>query len=161
MATEKMTKIEMFAGIRDYISGETMDCTVEEAVDFLDKQIEQLKAKAEKAKSRAAIKKVNGDPLREAVFQCVGEKPQTIDEITSAVVDSGIDNVTDITKAKVTARLTHLVKNGSVVKEQTKVGARKIMTYALAKKRIEVETTDASLADTEPEVTEDNEVTEE
>lgn len=160
MATEKMTKIEMFASIRDYINGEAMDCTVEEVVDFLDKQIEQLKAKAEKAKSRAAIKKADGDALREAVFQCVDDKPKTIDEITSAVIDN-VDDAADITKAKVTARLTQLVKNGSVVKEQIKVGTRKIMTYALAAKRVTIDAADDSLADTEPEVVEDNEATEE
>ena len=156
MATEKMTKVEMFENIRDYLNGDEMNCSVDEAVEFIDKQIEQLEAKAAKAKYRAAAKRADGDALRETVFQCVDAKPKTIDEITADVIDIAED-ASDITKAKVTARLTQLVKNGSVVKEQTKIGTRKIMTYARAGKAMTVEVSDESLVDT----VEDNEVTEE
>ncbi len=156
MATEKMTKVEMFENIRGYLNGNEMSCSVDEAVEFIDKQIEQLEAKAAKAKYRAAAKRADGDALRETVFQCVDEKPKTIDEITADVIDIAED-ASDITKAKVTARLTQLVKNGSVVKEQTKIGTRKIMTYARAGKVMTVEVSDESLADT----VEDNEAAEE
>ena len=156
MATEKMTKVEMFENIRGYLNGNEMGCSVDEAVEFIDKQIEQLEAKAAKAKYRAAAKRADGDALRETVFQCVDAKPKTIDEITADVIDIAED-ASDITKAKVTARLTQLVKNGSVVKEQTKIGTRKIMTYARADKVMTVEASDESLVDT----VEDNEATEE
>ena len=156
MATEKMTKVEMFENIRGYLNGNEMSCSVDEAVEFIDKQIEQLEAKAAKAKYRAAAKRADGDALREMVFQCVDAKPKTIDEITADVIDIAED-ASDITKAKVTARLTQLVKNGSVVKEQTKIGTRKIMTYARAGKVMTVEASDESLVDT----VEDNEATEE
>ena len=156
MATEKMTKVEMFENIRSYLNGNEMSCSVDEAVEFIDKQIEQLEAKAAKAKYRAAAKRADGDALRETVFQCVDAKSKTIDEITAAVIDI-VEDASDITKAKVTARLTQLVKNGSVVKEQTKIGTRKIMTYARAGKVMTVEVSDESLADT----VEDNEATEE
>ena len=156
MATEKMTKVEMFENIRGYLNGNEMSCSVDEAVEFIDKQIEQLAAKAAKAKYRAAAKRADGDALRETVFQCVDAKPKTIDEITADVIDIAED-ASDITKAKVTARLTQLVKNGSVVKEQTKIGTRKIMTYARAGKVMTVEASDESLVDT----VEDNEATEE
>lgn len=153
MATEKMTKVEMFENIRGYLNGNEMSCSINEVVEFIDKQIEQLEAKAAKAKYRAAAKRADGDALREMVFQCVDAKPKTIDEITADVIDIAED-ASDITKAKVTARLTQLVKNGSVAKEQTKIGTRKIMTYARAGK---VEASDESLVDT----VEDNEATEE
>ena len=156
MATEKMTKVEMFENIRGYLNGNEMGCSVDEAVEFIDKQIEQLEAKAAKAKYRAAAKRADGDALREMVFQCVDAKPKTIDEITADVIDIAED-ASDITKAKVTARLTQLVKNGSVIKEQTKIGTRKIMTYARAGKVMTVEASDESLVDT----VEDNEATEE
>ena len=156
MATEKMTKVEMFENIRGYLNGNEMSCSVDEAVEFIDKQIEQLEAKAAKAKYRAAAKRADGDALREMVFQCVDAKPKTIDEITADVINIAED-ASDITKAKVTARLTQLVKNGSVVKEQTKIGTRKIMTYARAGKVMTVEVSDESLVDT----VEDNEATEE
>ena len=156
MATEKMTKVEMFENIRGYLNGNEMSCSVDEAVEFIDKQIEQLEAKAAKAKYRAAAKRADGDALREMVFQCVDAKPKTIDEITADVIDIAED-ASDITKAKVTARLTQLVKNGSVVKEQTKINTRKIMTYARAGKVMTVEASDESLVD----AVEDNEATEE
>ena len=156
MATEKMTKVEMFENIRGYLNGNEMGCSVDEAVEFIDKQIEQLEAKAAKAKYRAAAKRADGDALRETVFQCVDAKPKTIDEITADVINIAED-ASDITKAKVTARLTQLVKNGSVIKEQTKIGTRKIMTYARAGKVMTVEASDESLVDT----VEDNEATEE
>ena len=156
MATGKMTKVEMFENIRGYLNGNEMSCSVDEAVEFIDKQIEQLEAKAAKAKYRAAAKRADGDALRETVFQCVDAKPKTIDEITADVIDI-VEDANDITKAKVTARLTQLVKNGSVVKEQTKIGTRKIMTYARAGKVMTVEVSDESLADT----VEDNEAAEE
>ena len=156
MATEKMTKVEMFENIRGYLNGNEMSCSVDEAVEFIDKQIKQLEAKAAKAKYRAAAKRAGGDALRETVFQCVDAKPKTIDEITADVINIAED-ASDITKAKVTARLTQLVKNGSVIKEQTKIGTRKIMTYARAGKVMTVEASDESLVDT----VEDNEATEE
>lgn len=156
MATEKMTKVEMFENIRGYLNGNEMTCSIDEAVEFIDKQIEQLEAKAAKAKYRAAAKRADGDALREMVLQYVDAKPKTIDEITAAVIDR-VGNASDITKAKVTARLTQLVKNGSVVKEQTKIGTRKIMTYARAGKVMTVEVSDESLAD----AVEDNEAAEE
>ena len=152
MATEKMTKVEMFENIRGYLNGNEMTCSIDEAIEFIDKQIEQLEAKAAKAKYRAAAKRADGDVLRETVFQCVDAKPKTIDEITADVINIAED-ASDITKAKVTARLTQLVKNGSVVKEQTKIGTRKIMSYARAGKVMTVETSDES--------PEDNEATEE
>ena len=156
MATEKMTKVEMFENIRGYLNGNEMTCSIDEVVEFIDKQIEQLETKAAKAKYRAAAKRADGDALRETVFQCVDAKPKTIDEITADVINIAED-ASDITKAKVTARLTQLVKNGSVVKEQTKIGTRKIMTYARAGKVMTVEVSDESLAD----AVEDNEAAEE
>ena len=91
MATEKMTKVEMFENIRGYLNGNEMSCSVDEAVEFIDKQIEQLEAKAAKAKYRAAAKRADGDALREMVFQCVDAKPKTIDEITADVIDIAED----------------------------------------------------------------------
>ena len=130
MATEKMTKVEMFENIRGYLNGNEMSCSVDEAVEFIDKQIEQLEAKAAKAKSRAEEKKIEGDELREAVADALTNEPQTIDAITAIVAE----NCSDVTKAKVTARLTQLVKLGAAIKEQVKIDTRKVMVYSLATK---------------------------
>ena len=129
MAVEKITKVDMFNAIADFIADTDWE-RKDEAIEFIEKQIDQLKAKAEKAKSRAEEKKIEGDELREAVANALTNEPQTIDAITDIVAET----YPDVTKAKVTARLTQLVKLGSVVKEQTKINTRKVMVYSLAAK---------------------------
>jgi hypothetical protein len=94
-------------------------------VEFIDAQVELLAKKAEKAKERAATKKVEGDELREVVKAVLTEDFQAIDEIVAQIDGE------DITKAKVTARLTQLVKAELAEKEQIKVGDRKVMAYRL------------------------------
>ena len=122
---KKMTKAMMFEAVRDVIAAS--DAVEKDMmVDFIDKQLEQLAAKAEKAKARAAEKKVAGDELREVVKSVLTDEFQTIDAITAQIVGE------DVTKAKVTARLTQLIKSEEAVKEQVKAGSRKVMAYKLA-----------------------------
>ena len=128
MAVEKITKVDMFNAIADFIANTDWE-RKDEAIEFIEKQIDQLKAKAEKAKSRAEEKKIEGDELREAVANALTNEPQTIDAITTTVAESF-----DVTKAKVTARLTQLVKLGEATKEQVKIDNRKVMVYSLATK---------------------------
>ena len=123
MAVEKITKVDMFNAIADFIANTDWE-RKDEAIEFIEKQIDQLKAKAEKAKSRAEEKKIEGDELREAVANALTNEPQTIDAITTTVAE-----IFDVTKAKVTARLTQLVKLGEATKEQVKIDGRKIMVY--------------------------------
>ena len=123
MAVEKITKVDMFNAIADFIANTDWE-RKDEAIEFIEKQIDQLKAKAEKAKSRAEEKKIEGDELREAVANALTNEPQTIDAITTTVAE-----IFDVTKAKVTARLTQLVKLGEATKEQVKIDSRKIMVY--------------------------------
>ena len=123
MAVEKITKVDMFNAIADFIADTDWE-RKDEAIEFIEKQIDQLKAKAEKAKSRAEEKKIEGDELREAVANALTNEPQTIDAITTTVAE-----IFDVTKAKVTARLTQLVKLGEATKEQVKMDSRKIMVY--------------------------------
>ena len=124
MAVEKITKVDMFNAIADFIADSDWE-RKDEAIEFIEKQIDQLKAKAEKAKSRAEAKKVEGDALREIVAEVLTNEPQTIDAITASVAE----NCSDVTKAKVTARLTQLVNLGEATKKQVKVDGRKIMVY--------------------------------
>lgn len=133
MAVEKITKVDMFNAIADYIAVTDWE-RKDEAIEFIEKQIEQLEAKAAKAKSRAEEKKLEGDALREMVANALTEEPQTIDAITDIVAGK----CADVTKAKVTARLTQLVKLGEASKEQIKVEGRKIMVYKTAVTKITV-----------------------
>ena len=142
MAVEKITKVDMFNAIADFIANTDWE-RKDEAIEFIEKQIDQLKAKAEKAKSRAEEKKIEGDELRDAVANALTNEPQTIDAITTTVAE-----IFDVTKAKVTARLTQLVKLGEATKEQVKIDGRKIMVYkSTANKPINIAVPDDLPAD--------------
>lgn len=95
-------------------------------VEFLDKQITAMDAKAEKAKVKNAEKKAAGDELREVVQSVLTDEYQTIDTIVSQIEGE------DLTKAKITARLTSLVKNGIAEKTDIKdEEGRKLKAYRL------------------------------
>ena len=101
-----------------------------DVIAYADTAIAQLDAKAAKAKERAAKNKAEGDELRAAVESAITEDLQTIDAITAAV--NAMEGYEDVTKSKVTARLTQLVKSEKVEKEQIKLeDGRKVMAYRL------------------------------
>ena len=125
MAETKMTKAMWFEEIKAVIEAHEVE-RADEMIEFIDKQIELLAAKSEKAKERAAAKKVEGDELREVVKSVLTDELQTIEDIALSIEGE------DITKAKVTARLTQLVKAGVAVKEAVTVDKRKVMAYKLA-----------------------------
>lgn len=123
---KKLTKKEVLLGIRTFINGEDTDVTLEDMVDYIDTTLAQLDKKAEKAAERAAKNKAEGDDLRAKVFALVTDTPQTADEITASLGDA------EVSKAKVVARLTQLVKSEQVKKEETKIGDSRKMVYSLA-----------------------------
>lgn len=122
---EKMTKAMWFEEIKAIVEASEAEHK-DEMVEFLDAQMAQLAAKAEKAKERAAARKVEGDELREVVKSVLTDEFQTIDAIVAQIEGE------DVTKAKVTARLTQLVKAEVAVKEAVAVEKRKMMAYKLA-----------------------------
>lgn len=126
MAETKMTKKDWFEVIKGIVEASDNENTAG-AVEFIDKQMELLAAKAEKAKERAAKTKAEGDEMRAAVQAVLTEELQTIDEITAQVEGE------EITKAKVTARLTQLVKAEVATKDTIKTeDGRKVTAYKLA-----------------------------
>ena len=126
---KKITKREKFEMLKEIIRGDiNVEMTVEQAelVDFLDSQINAIDAKAEKAKARNAEKKANGDELRDVVQAILTEEFQTIDAIVAQIEGE------EVTKAKVTARLTSLVNNGIAEKADVKdEEGRKLKAYKL------------------------------
>lgn len=110
---KKITKKEYYTMLKDIVRGDSnseMTNSQYELIKFIDKQIEAIETKAEKAKEKAAEKKANGDELREVVQSVLTDEYQTIDTIVSQIEGE------DITKAKITARLTSLVKAGLATK---------------------------------------------
>ena len=80
------------------------------------------------------LKKADGDNLREAVYNVLTTELQTIDQITEQVVIEG----EDITRNKVTARLTQLVKANMAVKDTVKTDdGRKVTAYKVAESATE------------------------
>lgn len=126
---KKITKREKFEMLKEIIRGDVnVEMTVEQAelIDFLDAQIVAIDTKAEKAKARNAEKKANGDELRDIVQSVLTNELQTIDAIVAQIEGE------EITKAKITARLTSLVKNGIAEKEDVKdEEGRKLKAYKL------------------------------
>ena len=124
MADVKMTKAMWFEEIKAVVEASDVEAKAE-MVEFIDAEMARLAAKAEKAKERAAAKKVEGDELREVVKAVLTDEFQAIDAIVAQIDGE------DVTKAKVTARLTQLVKAEMAENEQVKVGDRKVMAYRL------------------------------
>ena len=128
---EKITKREMFEAIKKTFETGSCEFEADVVIAFCDKEIASLDAKAAKAKERAAAKKAEGDALKDAVAAALTEDFAVIADIAAKV------DVEDATVAKVTYRLTALVKDGVAKKEEVTVeGAegkkRKVMAYALA-----------------------------
>lgn len=135
---KKLTKKDFYAAIRNMVEGIEMvgDIPADEVLAFIDKTVEQIDAKAAKAKEKAAEKKTEGDELRAAVEAILTDELQTIDAIAAQVEGE------DVTKSKVTARLTQLVKADIARKEQVKdESGRKVMAYALKDAAAPVEET--------------------
>lgn len=125
--TKRITKTEILENIkRNAQNGATYDTvTAEDVIAYVDTTLEQIKNKAAKAKERAAQKKAEGDDLRDAVYATLTEDYQTIADIAAQ-----IDNP-EVTKAKISARLTQLREAGMAHKVEARIDGRKVMTYAV------------------------------
>lgn len=125
-----MTKREVLNAIKEVANQDPegmFNDTVSAAdvIDYVDTTIEQLDHKAARAKERAEKAKAAGDELRATVAAVLTDEYQTIAEIAAQV------DVEDITPAKVTARLTQLVKLNEAHKIKIKTDdGRKINAYA-------------------------------
>ena len=117
---EKITKKQMFEGMVAYFRGEETEIAEEAFAQFCLAQIADLDKKSAKAKERAEKKKAEADILTDLVYSVMTNKFQTGAEIATAVL-AQLPEDTDVTAAKVTARITKLVNAGAVVKEQVTV----------------------------------------
>ena len=117
---EKITKKQMFEGMVAYFRGEETEIAEEAFAQFCLAQIADLDKKSAKAKERAEKKKAEADVLTDLVYSVMTDKFQTGAEIATAVL-AQLPEDTDVTAAKVTARITKLVNAAAVVKEQVTV----------------------------------------
>ena len=139
---EKITKKQMFEGMVAYFKGEDTAISEAQFIEFCGAQIADLNKKAAKAKERAAAKKAEGDELTDLVYSVMTDEFQTGAEIATAVL-AQLGEDTDVTAAKITARITKLVNAEMVVKEQVSVEVEgkksKKMAYKLASADVEVD----------------------
>ena len=119
---KKMTKKEYFEAIIKVLSEDNHT----DLINFCQDQIVLLDNKSKKAKEKAVEKKANGDALRQLVQDALTQEYQTISEIYSK-----IGNQEQYSKAKVTSRLTQLVKAGLADKTDIKTENRTVKGYKL------------------------------
>ena len=124
--SKKVTKKEYYVMLKEVVENAEVE-NKDELVEFINKQVKLLDDKAAKAKEKAAEKRAEGDELRATVEATLTEEYQTIADITAQIDDE------EVSKAKVTARLTQLVKEGLAVKEEAKTeDGKKVMVYKRA-----------------------------
>lgn len=108
MANTKITEREIYTSI---ING-TADR--ETLVKFAEKKIAQLDKRNASAKARVERKRAEGNEITEAVYAVLGSEPMTRNQVVSAMG-------TDLSVAKIGAKLNALVKDGRVQKETIKI----------------------------------------
>ena len=119
-AETKLTKSMKYGMIREILVNANAD---PELIDLCDAEIAAIANKAVKAKARAAEKAAEGDELRAAVEAVLTSDPQTAEDILNQIEGE------DLTKAKIVARLTQLIKAGKASKAPLTVNGRKVMAY--------------------------------
>ena len=134
IVNEKVTKVTkknvlnvLYTLIEDGFEAQDGDVTVtaEDLRNYIDTTLDQLNAKNEKAKERAAKKRAEGDELLAVVEGLLTDEYQTGDEIAAQITDE------DVTRPKVTARLTKLIRANKAHKAEAKTEeGKKVMVYA-------------------------------
>ena len=131
---EKMTKAMYFEVIRGIVEGLGAEAfpegvSADDVLDFIDRQVGLLDKRAAASKERAAKKRAASDELTELIYTMIFEADDyiTADDIVEKIGDE------EVTKNKVTARVSKLVKAGRVAKEQVKLeDGKKRMAYRVA-----------------------------
>ena len=123
MAKAKVTKVERFEAIKGYVQDHP------EYVEFLDKEIARLQARAGKVAEKRGEKNAEKaqayqDFIHKALLDA--DRPITLAELVAA---TGIE---DATPGRVAYYAGQLVKAGAVEREKAKVGDRKVTVYKLA-----------------------------
>ena len=140
--TKKITKKDVLNAVRTLVNEDTVvnldaDTVVtgDDVINYIDVTIEQMEKKNERANARAAEKRAEGDELRNAVEATLSDEPIVINDIFDKVSD-----IEGVTKGKIVARLTQLVKAGKAHKVALKnEEGKQIMSYLAGPAPVEVE----------------------
>lgn len=119
----KLTKKDKYGMLLEVLAGVEMT-EKDMLVEFIENEVEAITKKAEKAKGRTRAKKE--DLMKETVLSVLSRDQA---RIGSAILSDVLVDFDDATQAKVTARLTALVKEGLVTKEQVKIEGRTLVAY--------------------------------
>ena len=130
---KKFTKRNIYAALVNFANGnglmfDTEDGMVELDMDslaqFAENEIALLDKKAVKAKEIAAKKKTESDELMDAVYDALSDDEfESIADIAARVEGD------EVTIAKVSYRLTQLVKAGKAIKDDIKIEKRTVKGY--------------------------------
>ena len=130
---KKFTKRNMYAALVNFANGnglmfDTENGMVEIDMDslaqFAENEIALLDKKAVKAKETAAKKKTESDELMDAVYDALSDDEfESIADIAARVEGD------EVTIAKVSYRLTQLVKAGKAIKDDIKIEKRTVKGY--------------------------------
>lgn len=95
-----------------------------ELTEFLDSQLASIAARAEKA----AQKRAETDALKQAVFAALSAEYQSVDDLMAAFAEDE-----SVTRGRVISRLTALVKDGAVERDEGKPegASRKVSIYRI------------------------------
>ena len=118
----KLTKKEKYGMLLEILA-EVELADKDMLVEFVQGEIGAIERKAKKAKERPRAKKE--DALKAAILGTLLVDPQTCSDILAIVEKDFVE----ATQAKVTARLTALVKEGYAAKENVKVNGRTLVGY--------------------------------
>lgn len=134
----KMTKRDYFEQLKTIVLEDVTEGSLDadqagELVAFLDGQMEQITAKAEKAKERAAAKQAEPDEIYDSlvrIFENIEDDAWVTAETLAAEIGT-IDGEA-VSRQKVTARLTKMVRAGMLEKETQTFEKRRLTVYRMA-----------------------------
>ena len=120
----KMTKADYFNEIRMIVDDTVEDVELKnELLEFVDKQLAAIDKRREAQAARAAKKREEADALTDRIYEILTNEFMTLGDIAAELGDE------EISRNKITARLTRLVAAGIVEKENVKTDAGKRMAY--------------------------------
>lgn len=126
----KVTRKDMFEGIKATLVENFEPDEIAEYVEFLDKELDAIAERARKEAEKRAEKKAAGDELKDAVKNVIEAAGAPI--FPEDIAEKLIENFPEVTKAKVINRASALVKAGEIDKTEIKVDKNKRVAYAPA-----------------------------